>query len=421
MYPMDDKGFENTHPMPQFSNAQETPNEGNIEETIPTHIKPAEDSDNLSESENQQTLDLTTPIPVSNTAEGNENLNTETDAVKRIPLASTGKTGMTKGPGVASRVGMRRYSWLIFPILGLLLLVIIALISGVGGYFSGISLRRSAETTQVALAVQEQYQLGLQEMAQGEYHRARQRFEYVIQLNPNFPGVTEKLSEVLLELNSTATPTQPAAPTTTPTPDTRGSQELYDQAQQYLLNKEWKNSIDALLSLRKTDPTFRTVEVDGNLFLALRNQGVDKILKEADLEGGIYDLTLASHFGPLDSEAQGFLNWTGLYITGASFWDIDWEQAVNYFNQVAPQLPNLRDGSGMTATERLRVALYEYGNVLSQQGQYCRALEMYRQSLAIAPDPKVEEAAVLAEKGCSKDGGGQPGKTPKPGKKTPSP
>jgi len=326
-------------------------------------------------------------------------------------------------PKAKPPLGTRRrsLSWLVFPIVGLLALGIIAAMSGLGGYFSGISLRKSAENTQVALAVQEQFQLGLQEMEQGAYHRAQQRFEYVIQLDFNDPAVTEKLSEVLLQLNSTATPTLIPTLTITPTPDSRGSQELYDQSQQYLLNKDWKNAIETSLSLRKTDPTFRTVDVDGMLFLALRNQGVDKILKEADLEGGIYDLTLASHFGPLDAEAQGFLNWTGLYITGASFWDIDWEQAVNYFSQVAPQLPNLRDGSGMTATERLRIAYYEYGNVLARQGQFCQALQMYKQSLAIAVDSQVEEAAGLAEKSCSGGGASQPAKTPKPGKKTPSP
>jgi tetratricopeptide (TPR) repeat protein len=315
----------------------------------------------------------------------------------------------------------RKLSWVVFPVLGMIVLAIIAFISALGGYLSGISLRQSAENTQVALAVQEQYELGLQEMEQGEFHRAQQRFEYVIQLDPNYPGVTEKLSEVLLQLSITATPTLLPTPTITPTPDTRGNQELYDQGQQYLLNKDWKNAIETLLSLRKTDPDFQIVDVDGMLFLALRNQGVDKILKEADLEGGIYDLTLASHFGPLDAEAQGFLNWTGIYITGASFWDIDWEQAVNYFSQVAPQLPNLRDGSGMTATERLRIALYEYGNVLVRQGQACRALQLYKQSLAIAPDTQVEQAAVLAEKGCTGGGATETGKTPKPGKKTPVP
>ena len=316
-------------------------------------------------------------------------------------------------------------TWLLIPLVGALALVLIAMLSAFSGYASGINLRRSAESTQVAGAADEQYQLALEDIAQGQYFRARQRLEYVIKANPNYPGAADKLAEVLLELNTTATPTLVPTPTVTPTPDTRNIQDLYNQADQAMLNSLWTEAIDALLALRKIDPAYEAVKVDGQLFVALRNRGRDKILKESDLEGGIYDLTLASKFGPLDSEAQGLLNWTTLYITGASFWGIDWEQAVSYFQQVAPQTPNLMDGSKMTATERLRQALFELGNQQAASNQYCKALQNYQQSLAIAPDPAVQQAAELAQKGCE-GGGGSSGatETPKPGKKpkkTPTP
>lgn len=323
------------------------------------------------------------------------------------PQASSGAA-----PKPARRRGL---PWFFFPILGLAILLGIFLLSAFGGYTSGIALRKGVEKTQVAQALEEQFQLGLQDMQQGEYYRARQRFEYVVELDPNYPGVTEKLAEVLLELSTTATPTLLPNPTESPTPDLRDNQQLFDQAQQAIAASDWAGAIDSLLALRKADPAFRAVEVDGLLFLALRNQGRDKILKESDLEGGIYDLTLAGRFGPLDAEAEGLLNWSSLYITGASFWGIDWEQAVNYFSQVAPQTPNLMDGSKMTATERLRIALFEYGNVLAGRGQFCKAVRAYQDSIAIAPDSKVQQAGELAAKGCAQ--GDQPETTPKPGKK----
>jgi len=40
------------------------------------------------------------------------------------------------------------------------------------------------------------------------------------------------------------------------------------------------------------------------LFISLRQRGVDKIWKEGDLEGGIYDLALAARFAPLDVQAS---------------------------------------------------------------------------------------------------------------------
>jgi tetratricopeptide (TPR) repeat protein len=330
---------------------------------------------------------------------------------------ATAQPPPTRPAGASKNARRKGLPWFFYALLGVGFLLAVLLISAFGGYASGIGLRKNAESTQVAQAVVEQFQLGLQDMLQGAFSRARQRFEYVIQLDPGYPGASEKLAEVLLELNTTATPTLLPTATLTPTPDTRDVQLFFDQAQQSLAASDWNAAIESLLSLRKADPAFRTVEVDGMFFLALRNRGRDKALKEADLEGGIYDLTLASKFGPLDSESQGLLSWSSMYITGASFWGIDWEQAVNYFSQVAPQMPNLMDGSKMTATERLRQALFEYGNLLASQGHYCKAVRAYQDSLAIAPDPAVQQAGELAFKGCEQGETPQTASTPKPGKK----
>jgi tetratricopeptide (TPR) repeat protein len=312
--------------------------------------------------------------------------------------------------------------WLIFPLAGMAGLLLIGLISAFGGYSAGIGLRQAAEGTQVAQSAEQQFQLGMQDMAEGNYFRARQRFEYVIQLAPNYPGATEKLAEALLYLNATATPTPVPTPTVTPTPDTRASEELFNQAQQAILNSQWDQAVEALLALRGNDPAYRPVDIDGMLFLALRNRGRDRILKDNNLESGIYDLTLAANFGPLDSEADGLKSWTQLYITGASFWGIDWAQAVDYFSQVAPHMPNLMDGSKMTATERLRLALFEYGNTLAQQGEVCKALKYYEQSYAIGPDPQVQAAYDQIAKACDGGGGAEtPNSGGKKDKPTPTP
>jgi len=294
----------------------------------------------------------------------------------------------------------KRFSWVLGAFLGILGLAIIAGISAYSGYQSGIGLRKEAEGTLVSQVAQEQFELGVQDIEQGNYSRARQRFEYVIQLDPDYPGVTEKLADVLFELNTTATPTVAPTPTLVPTPDLRGEQELLDQSRQYILDSDWTNAIDTLLTLRKANPDFHTVEVDGMLFLALRNRGKYKILNEADLEGGIYDLTLAERFGPMDAEAQGLLNWTSLYITGASFWEIDWGQAAYYFGQVAPNMPNLRDSSGWTAGERYRISIIEYGYQLADAKQWCASMEQFQIALQIAYDAQVEADLRTVTKGC---------------------
>lgn len=322
--------------------------------------------------------------------------NHEPDETRKILLAQNepeNKPQQTK----------RRTTWGVIAIAGLLILAGVAAISGFAGYNQGIALRTGAQATQVVSTAKEQFELGVQDYAEGQYFRARQRFEYVIQLDPDYPGVTEKLAEVLLELNTTATPTIAPTPTLTPTPDLRDVEQLYSDGQQYLANGEWTQAIDTLLQLRKKDPAYHMVDLDGMLFIALRNRGWDKIVKEADLEGGIYDLNLASRFGPIDAEAQNMLTWASIYITGASFWELDWSQAVFYFSQVAPQLPGLRDGSGMTATERYRKALIGYGDQLMAQEEYCDAREQYDLALSFGPDAAAEEANAEANKRCEGD------------------
>jgi tetratricopeptide (TPR) repeat protein len=39
-----------------------------------------------------------------------------------------------------------------------------------------------------------QFELGVADMDAGRYEMARKRFEYVIEINPNFPGIEEKLA-----------------------------------------------------------------------------------------------------------------------------------------------------------------------------------------------------------------------------------
>lgn len=333
--------------------------------------------------------------------------------------------GWTAGPGSpdpdSPKKTGRRLSWPVIAVLGVLGLLVIAAASAFGGYQSGIGLRTASQATQDASNLQEQITLAQQDLANGQYDRARQRFEYVARLNPNYPGIVEALANLQIKLDTKTTPTPAFTPTPIPTPDTRSQDELYTQAQQNLTNKEWSKAIDALLTLRKNSPNAHPVEVDGMLFIALRNQGMEKITK-TDLEGGMYDLSLAERFGPLDTEAVSMETWVSMYITGASFWELDWKQAVDYFSQVGPAMPSLTDGTGLTAHERYRQALLEYGKSIMKDDP-CKAQEQIQLSLDQGPDPKGEAQPALDQAAQDCSGGNKENKpaettTSQPGEPT---
>ncbi len=298
----------------------------------------------------------------------------------------------------------KRVSWFWWLLLGVFVLLGVVALSGLLGYQKGIAVRQAFESTQIALAVEDQFARGVQDLEEGRYEIARQRFEYVIQLDPNYPGATSKLAEALLVLNITATPT-PAptlSPTTiamTPTPDLRGEAELFAQAEDFIANREWSQAIETLELLRKNDPEYRAVDVDGMLYLSLRNRGVQKI-SLGDLEGGIYDLGLAERFGILDTEADSWRTWAAYYIRGASFWEVDWEQAVYYFEQVAPMYPNMHDGTGWFASQRYLEALIRYGEYLAGLGKYCKAEVQYKKAYEYSGDPSLEEMIVALSERC---------------------
>jgi tetratricopeptide (TPR) repeat protein len=211
------------------------------------------------------------------------------------------------------------------------------------------------------------------------YEAAAQRLQYIISKDPDFPGAQQKLTEVLV-LSSVPTP-MPTV-TLTSTPDFSGAESAYQRAQQLIQAQDWANALSALDIIRKLDPSYKTAQVDGMYYFALRNQGHALITQQGNLEGGIYYLTLAERFGPLDNTAVQLREGARMYIVGASFWELDWKQAYDYFSQVGAGWPAMWDGS-MTASQRLQFAAMRYGDDLFQLQDYCGAYEMYQVAAGI--------------------------------------
>jgi tetratricopeptide (TPR) repeat protein len=300
----------------------------------------------------------------------------------------------------------RSISWLVAGFVAVAALVFFVALGAFLGYRQGIKERTQFEVVQVESAVQEQYDLGVQDIEAGRYEIARQRFEYVLENDPNYPGVTDRMAEVLLILNATATPTAvpPTLPPTeiplTPTPDLRGEAELFNHAENLIADRQWTEAIEVLETLRMKNPEYRAIDVDGMFFVAYRNRGAENI-GAGNLEEGIYDLTMAEQFGVLDTQANGYRTWARYYLTGASFWGLDWKQAIYYFEQVAAQYPNMHDGTGWTASQRYIEALAGYADWLGSQGKWCGAEEYYNAAYELSGNEAYREARDIASDNCN--------------------
>jgi len=316
------------------------------------------------------------------------------------PSAAQGDTApvLVNSP-VEKHVKTHRWPWIAG---GILFVILLGVAGGFLGYKAAIQSRKQQLANQTALITTEQFQLGLQDMEAGRLRPAQQRFEYVIQIDPNFPDVQEKLSEVMLAMAMVSSPTPDFTPTVapSPTPDNRGKEELWNAAAQLMRAKDWDNSILTLDALRTEDLAYHPIDVDGMYYIALRYRGINKIVMEGNLEGGIYDLALMEKFGPIDKEADAYRNWARFYLTGSSFWEVDWVRVLEYFSQIYASLPNLRDGTGYTAAERFRVASIKYGDKLAAGEDYCGARDQYRNAMGVAQDNALAPTATKVQLIC---------------------
>ncbi len=249
-----------------------------------------------------------------------------------------------------------------------------------GGAQAAIGDRQAARQSLVGTQMTEQFQFALVDISFGRYEAAKQRLEFIISNDPNYPGASQKLTEVLVAMS---VPTATSTPLPTPTPNPSGAEGVFAQAQQLIAAGDWGNALVAIDQIRKADPNYRAGEVDGMYYFTLRNYGYNQIIQQGNLEGGIYELTLAERFGPLDNTANGLREGARAYITAASFWEINWEQAVAYLSQVAGGWPSLWDGT-MTASQRFYIASMRYGDELFKRGDFCDAVAQYQNASSIA-------------------------------------
>ncbi len=394
----------------QNSNADPVsdPDNSSLGETVPTrHLSGAIDQGSIIADEGE-TAPIRNPAFIAGAREPQHegalesasNLEPVVESIEPAVVVDDTAPVKIQPSGSGKKLKPRRWPWVL---LGLLLLIIGAAAGAYFGYQDGINIRLSRQASQIAIAAKTQFDLGNKDLADGNYESARKRFEYVAQIAPGFPGITQKLTQVMVVLTHTDVPTEAPTqtPVITPTPDNRGVEDLIAQAQSSLRKQDWDGTITTLDNIRKADPTYRAVDVDGMYYIALRNRGVNKILKSGDLEGGIYDMAQAESFAPIDHDADGVRTWATLYLQGAAYWGIDWTKVIDNFGNIIQALPGLRDGSNMTAVERYRVALLRYGDQLAAGGDWCGAEKQYAAAQQVNQVPGVQSTLTNAKNQCA--------------------
>jgi len=301
---------------------------------------------------------------------------------------------------------VKRGKWIWLGILGMLILIL----AGAGiGYASAMQARHIEEENQRLITATTQFELGLADQREGRLATAKQRFEYVLTIYPEFPGVADKLVEVGLAIaqNQGGTVvTTPVAETTpgtvitpVPTKDTRSVSALVNQANSQLTAQDWDGLYTTLSTIREIDPEYKAMQVDGMWYLALRNRGIRQI-QAGHLEPGMYDFALAEQIAPIDADAESYRTWARLYLIAGANWQVNWYAAVEGFASLYSMVPQLRDASGITVTQRYGGALAGYGDYLGQNNDYCGAVASYTQASSIYSDTSLPAKLTQAQEYC---------------------
>ncbi|UYN91647.1 MAG: hypothetical protein KIT70_09845 [Anaerolineales bacterium] len=338
-----------------------------------------------------------------------------TQPIRRSPTAPTrpqpggqprpgsgGQPPRRQKPDKAKRFAWLRAPWVAVALCLLAALLIVSSASAAVGWSEGRTIMHATATMQAGMYMLEQYNLAMEDMTAGRYDLARQRLEFIYQQNQRFLDTGVKLIEVLQILQNT-----PEAPTAapfqaspTPTVDPRPKEQLLQAARQSFVTREWSAVIDALLALRKADPNYFTADVDGMLYAALRNRGVQHITQQGLFEPGLYDFSLAENFGPLDAQANNYRQWARLYLYGNAFWLAYPQDAAYYYGQLVGMAPDLRDAQGNSAFYRYWQSLVHWADSLATEDTWCEASEAYQQALAARNDAGLQPTAEYAYLEC---------------------
>lgn len=358
------------------------------------------------------TDDDTRPNSVGETRPGRAH-----EATAPMPARKSGE-GLGSGAEDPESASGRRMPWGV--IAGVLAFsVLILVIGGGSGYLAGAEARQELRATQQAGFLQEQFDLGVADIEAGRLQVARDRFEYILDVDPEFPGARDLLNLILESLNEPTGTPSPTATQVTLTPTATLSLSsldgLLEAGRNAVSSEEWDAAIEAILALRSRDPDYRLEEANAVLFTALRNRGMQKIVRK-DIEQGIYDLKLAQRVGTLDNQAQSWMRSGQFYMFANSFFGLDWFQAVVSFADLC--------AAGIwDSCYKYAVSAAEYGHLLMNDEMYCEASTQYGASLTTRDQQELYPTATHAFEACLTATAGTPTPTPTgtAGSETPTP
>ena len=278
--------------------------------------------------------------------------------------------------------------------LPLVTVLLAAGLAGYGGYTAGTENRRSAAATELADDLAEQFVMAQRDLEGGQPLLALQRLEYVERFAPQHAG----LAELIARVRAAAQPTANGATATPPPPPATAlpsdPAELFAKLQAAYKADDWPAVVQLASALHASAPEYESSTVGAQLFVGLRNRGMEAINK-GSLGPGIMLLERAAELAKLDADALQLMQWARTYTLANSWWGINWPNAIGQYRELYAMAPYFMD-----TRVRLRQAYAEYGALLMTTDA-CAAQLQFAAALELEITPELEAQRVAAEQLCA--------------------
>jgi hypothetical protein len=259
--------------------------------------------------------------------------------------------------------------------------------------------RAQDEQTALDSELEKQMNLAGEESATGNDDLALRRLEWILERDPNYPGVSLLMERVLSNLDKPATPTPMLRETghaaVTGTPSTGpGPAEAFATLEQIMDREEWEQAITAITAFQTQYPDYQRQRTDSLLYDAYVNLGQLLVMGD-QVELGLFYFDQAEKLGDLPIEAEDQRTWADLYLLGISYYGVDWGTAIFYFRGLCAAAPFYHD-----ACVKLHEVLIAYADQYALNLDYCPAEALYSEANQLSSDKALIEKVQAARDQC---------------------
>lgn len=237
----------------------------------------------------------------------------------------------------------------------------------------------------------EYYRRGLIHLQEGNYLLALAEFEQAVQLAPDYADAQEQFASVQALIEGQAMPTSVALG--------EAVIRLCGEAHALYADEQWEEVILKLEQLRRLDSSYRRQEVEEMLLNAHYQQAMS-LMEVAELEEALAHLDGGLEIRPDDPTISEQRLWLSLYLAGLTQWGVDWERAVETFQELYELKPDF-----LNVVQKLHDAYLKLGDLHCEEGAWCVAEHQYAAALQImATQPattKRDEARQLCVEAVS--------------------